>query len=125
MITDKSESHVCVGVDALINAYKESLSRVKLDGPTRFKPVMDRVLDLVQRQKQAGAPVYHVILMLTDGIIHDMRETIDLIVKASKMPVSIILIGIGDANFDNMDILDADEFKLVNSERKVAYRDIV
>ena len=58
--------------------------------------------------------MYHVLLMLTDGCIHDMRETIDQIVEASKMPLSIIIIGIGDANFDNMDVLDADDVKLVN-----------
>ena len=69
--------------------------------------------------------VYHVLLMLTDGIIHDLRETIDLIVEASKMPISIIIIGIGDGNFDNMEILDADEYKLTNSKCVDADRDIV
>ena len=56
--------------------------------------------------------------MLTDGIIHDMRETIDLIVKASHMPISVIIIGIGEANFDNMEILDADDFDLTNSHKE-------
>lgn len=61
--------------------------------------------------------VYHVILMLTDGCIHDMRETIDLIVAASELPLSIIIIGIGDADFKNMEILDADEFDLTDSNK--------
>ena len=69
--------------------------------------------------------MYHVILMLTDGCIHDMRETIDLIVKASDLPLSIIIIGIGNANFKNMEILDADEFELTDSYRNKAKRDIV
>ena len=69
--------------------------------------------------------MYHVLLMLTDGCIHDMRETIDQIVDASKLPLSIIIIGIGDANFDNMDVLDADDVKLVNGQCEDMMNDIV
>ena len=54
-----------------------------------------------------------------------MRETIDLIVAASELPLSIIIIGIGNADFKNMEILDADEFDLTDSNRQKAKRDIV
>jgi hypothetical protein len=37
-----------------------------------------------------------------------MRETIKVVVDMSYMPVSIIIIGIGDENFKSMEILDAD-----------------
>ena len=40
--------------------------------------------------------MYHVMLILTDGEIHDMRETLDVIVEMSKYPVSIIIIGVGN-----------------------------
>ena len=79
----------------------------------------------------ANLPVYHVLLILTDGIIHDMRETIDVIVEASTMPLSIVIIGIDDepngrkTDFGNMDILDADEFVLTDSKTNEAARDIV
>lgn len=73
----------------------------------------------------ANLPVYHVLLILTDGVIHDMRETIDVIVEASTMPLSIVIIGIGEANFGNMEILDADEFVLTDSKTNEAARDIV
>ena len=64
-------------------------------------------------------------MILTDGCIHDMRVTIDQIVEASSLPLSIIIVGIGDADFSNMEILDADEFDLVDSQLKPADRDIV
>jgi vacuolar-type H+-ATPase subunit F/Vma7 len=69
--------------------------------------------------------MYHVILILTDGVIHDMRETIDEIVECSKLPLSVIIVGIGDADFTNMGILDADDMTLMNSEGKEMKRDIV
>jgi hypothetical protein len=41
-------------------------------------------------------------MIITDGEIHDMKETIDLIVELSKLPVSIIIIGVGEDDFSNM-----------------------
>ena len=51
---------------------------------------------------------YFILLILTDGEIHDMNETIDWIVRGSNSPLSIVIVGIGNENFKNMDVLDAD-----------------
>lgn len=69
--------------------------------------------------------MYHILLILTDGAIHDMRETKDLIVECSDYPLSIIIIGIGSADFSNMIELDGDEVTLTNSKGEKARRDIV
>ena len=38
-----------------------------------------------------------------------MKETAKLVVDMSYLPVSIIIVGIGDEDFSSMEILDADE----------------
>lgn len=38
-----------------------------------------------------------------------MDETVREIVRASYLPVSIVIVGVGGADFEKMDILDADE----------------
>ena len=43
---------------------------------------------------------YMVLLIITDGIVNDIKETKDLIVKGSYLPLSIIIVGVGEANFD-------------------------
>ena len=48
------------------------------------------------------------LLILTDGEITDMEDTIKAIVDASFLPMSIIIVGVGNADFSNMEILDAD-----------------
>lgn len=53
-----------------------------------------------------------------------MTQTIDAIVEASVLPLSIIIVGIGNSEFQNMDILDADEVPLVSRGKQMA-RDIV
>ena len=37
--------------------------------------------------------------LFTDGSIHDMDETKEFVVKLSYLPVSLIIIGIGDGDF--------------------------
>jgi len=58
--------------------------------------------------------LYHILLILTDGQINDMQETSDLIVECAKYPLSIIIVGIGKADFSNMKQLDGDEVRLRN-----------
>ena len=48
------------------------------------------------------------LLILTDGDITDMQETKDMIVKGSTAPLSVIIIGVGDEDFEMMGELDAD-----------------
>lgn len=47
---------------------------------------------------------YLVMLIITDGEIHDMQESIREIVNASTLPLSILIVGVGNANFDNMEV---------------------
>ena len=69
--------------------------------------------------------MYNILLILTDGEIHDMAQTKDLIVGASNLPFSIIIIGIGKENFHMMVELDSDDALLRDSKGKPALRDIV
>lgn len=64
-------------------------------------------------------------MIITDGCIHDVRETIDAIVACNSFPLSIIIIGIGDANFEAMEMLDSDTYDLTDGRGNVAKRDIV
>ena len=40
-----------------------------------------------------------------------MNQTIKSIIEASHLPMSIIIVGVGQADFSNMDKLDADNKK--------------
>ncbi len=51
---------------------------------------------------------YTVLTILTDGAINDEKETIQSVIEASKLPISIIIIGIGNSFFGTMEGLDAD-----------------
>jgi len=87
---------------------------------------------------------------MQDGVITDMSNTVDRIVDASNIPLSIVIVGVGDADFSNMvcvyvcvcvrtcrqrfftllaclaqEILDADDVPLRNRRGERMKRDIV
>ncbi len=46
---------------------------------------------------------YFILLILTDGAIMDFDHTVDAIVRASALPLSIVIVGVGNADFSEMD----------------------
>lgn len=53
-----------------------------------------------------------------------MQQTKQSIITASSLPISIIIVGVGNADFDAMDELDSDDCKL-SAGGRYAERDIV
>uniref|UniRef100_A0A672ILU9 Copine-3 n=1 Tax=Salarias fasciatus TaxID=181472 RepID=A0A672ILU9_SALFA len=68
---------------------------------------------------------YFVLLIITDGVITDMDETRNAIVRASQLPMSIIIVGVGGADFSAMEFLDGDDGILRGATGEAAMRDIV
>lgn len=68
---------------------------------------------------------YFVLLILTDGEIHDMGETKRLLVEASKLPCSVIIVGVGNEEFEKMVDLDSDDKLLKDDKNRKCKRDIV
>ena len=67
---------------------------------------------------------FFVLLIITDGVITDMDATKRTIVENSNLPFSIIIVGVGGADFDAMDELDSDD-ALLEWNGKKATQDIV
>ena len=65
------------------------------------------------------------LLILTDGVISDLPATRDAIVLASTLPMSIIIVGVGQADFTAMNILDGDDGVLKGTGGQPVRRDIV
>lgn len=52
---------------------------------------------------------YFILLMITDGVLSDMQETKCALINASRLPMSVILVGVGAADFSSMNELDSDD----------------
>ena len=54
-----------------------------------------------------------------------MDDTLCSVVEASNQPLSIIIVGVGNANFGGMERLDGDKGLLYSPDGKKATRDVV
>ncbi|KAM4606674.1 copine-3-like [Polymixia lowei] len=116
----------CAGIEGVVSAYQKCLPQVKLYGPTNFAPIINHVACFArQAVQQNTASQYFVLLMITDGVITDMDQTRIAIVEASRLPMSIIIVGVGGADFSAMEFLDSDDRILSSPRGDVALRDIV
>ena len=68
---------------------------------------------------------YFVLLILTDGEITDFDQTKEAVVRASRLPLSIIIVGVGPADFKAMELLDGDDGLLRSTTGEAVARDIV
>ena len=114
-------------IDEVIRVYKKSLKEIKFSGPTFFSPIIIKVMEEISLkiEKHPKDNYYEILMILTDGIINDMKETIKLLIDCANLPLSVIIIGIGKSDFTNMIVLDGDEFPLTDCNGRVTRRDLV
>ncbi|CAK8579089.1 unnamed protein product [Lathyrus sativus] len=114
------------GIQGIMMAYTSALLNVSLAGPTLFGPVINNAALIASQSVANGGRKYFILLIITDGVVTDLQETKDALVKASNLPLSILIVGVGGADFKEMEILDADKGeRLESSSGRVASRDIV
>eukprot|EP00055_Hartaetosiga_balthica_P015208 m.88312 g.88312 ORF g.88312 m.88312 type:complete len:529 (+) comp8805_c0_seq3:22-1608(+) len=123
------ENPFCNGIQGVLDAYYNTLARVQLWGPTNFSPIIQQAASVAARsheQFQEGVVgEYHILCIITDGVITDMADTKSAIVSASNLPLSIVIVGVGAADFGRMDELDSDGVVLTDVNGMKAARDMV
>ena len=95
------------GIDEAIKQYKKSLPQIVLDGPTYFFPIYKENLTML-KEEDGNCPtsIYHLLIIITDGTIHDLDEMKRQLIKNQDSPISICIVGVGDENFSKMYQLD-------------------
>ena len=111
------------GVEGVLDVYSKALMTTRLSGPTYFNNVIPKFCEISSSTDRKG--VYHVLLVLTDGVIDDMIETKTTISCNLHHSISIIIIGIGDEDFSQMEELDCDQIKSKSLFNPEPRKDIV
>ncbi|XP_031565883.1 copine-9-like [Actinia tenebrosa] len=111
-MNQQQEDPDVVGVEALINIYSDLLSTIKLGGPTYLAPVIERIADYAKKEVSQESQYYVVALVIMDGVANDIDSTINKLAEISTLPLSIIVAGVGPADFSCME-------ELLNSRRKL------
>ncbi|KAF5766103.1 putative copine, von Willebrand factor A-like domain superfamily [Helianthus annuus] len=100
------------GFEEVLSRYRELLPHIKLAGPTSFAPVIEKAMTIVE---ESGGQ-YHVLVIIADvtrsvytgrgQLSPQEQKTVDAIVEASNLPLSIVLVGVGDGPWDTMKEFD-------------------
>ncbi|KAJ4797415.1 E3 ubiquitin-protein ligase RGLG2 [Rhynchospora pubera] len=119
----------CNGFSEVLSRYRELVPHVRLAGPTSFAPIIETAMSIVE----SSGGQYHVLLIIADGQVtrsidtiigefsQQEQKTMEAIVNASELPLSIVLVGVGDGPWDTMKQFDDsissrlfDNFQFVN-----------
>ncbi|XP_038996924.1 E3 ubiquitin-protein ligase RGLG2-like [Hibiscus syriacus] len=123
------DKRFCNGFEEILSRYREIMPHLRLSGPTSFAPIIEMAMTIVEQ----SCGQYHVLVIIADGQVtgnvdtgHGRlspleQKTVDAIVQASKLPLSIIVVGVGDGPWDMMKEFDDniparafDNFQFVN-----------
>uniref|UniRef100_A0A2N9H2P1 VWFA domain-containing protein n=1 Tax=Fagus sylvatica TaxID=28930 RepID=A0A2N9H2P1_FAGSY len=123
------DPRVCHGFEEALARYREIVPYLKLSGPTSFAPIIDAAVNIVEESNGQ----YHVLVIIADGQVPrsantppgrlspQEQATVNSLVAASRYPLSIILVGVGDGPWDAMQQFDDnipqrffDNFQFVN-----------
>ncbi|XP_056619113.1 copine-4 isoform X1 [Triplophysa dalaica] len=116
----------CAGIQGVVEAYQNCLPKIQLYGPTNIAPIIQKVANFASEEMHTKeAMQYFIVLILTDGVITDMADTREAIVHASHLPMSVIIVGVGSADFTDMEMLDGDDGILRSPKGEPVLRDIV
>ena len=100
-------------IDGILEEYRNCVNKITFSDPAEFAPVIKNFTKMIEDDQEHMNEYYYILLLLTDGNYDDREKTIDAIVKASKLPMSIIIVGLRDLNqqcngeFDIVYMIDA------------------
>ena len=78
----------------LLNCYEGTLGAIKIAGPINYKAIVKHICDLAQMDFGTAADAssirnYYVLTILMAGIIDDIEDSVNEILRAADLPISV------------------------------------
>ena len=92
--------------EQMLSCYAETIKAVEITLPIYYKPIVKFVCDLAQMEFGTASDAthiknYYVLTLLMAGMVDDPEDSINEILRATELPISVVIIRVGDgANAD-------------------------
>ncbi|KAB1260585.1 Copine-7, partial [Camelus dromedarius] len=106
------------GIQGVVEAYQNCLPGVQLYGPANVAPIISKVA-----RRATAEP--HTQEGSVDGVVTNIVDTWEATVRTSHLPMPILILGVGNTDFTNTQLLDGDGDVLRSPRGEPALRDIV
>eukprot|EP00352_Strombidinopsis_acuminata_P003583 CAMPEP_0176389100 /NCGR_PEP_ID=MMETSP0126-20121128/38110_1 /TAXON_ID=141414 ORGANISM="Strombidinopsis acuminatum, Strain SPMC142" /NCGR_SAMPLE_ID=MMETSP0126 /ASSEMBLY_ACC=CAM_ASM_000229 /LENGTH=162 /DNA_ID=CAMNT_0017757719 /DNA_START=1208 /DNA_END=1696 /DNA_ORIENTATION=- len=96
--------------DELINCYAGTIKTVRLALPVNFMSIIKFVCDLAQHEfgtvsDVTGIRNYYKLVILMAGVIDDFQDSLNEILRAADLPISVTIVKIGANSQENDSML--------------------
>lgn len=111
-----SHSFPCTGIkgteevyhiQGMLDVYEHAQKHITFNGPTFLAPLFRNIMELSKQRSLENPDNYSFFMIVTDGEILDMVDTVECLVDACQLPLSVIIVGVGEESFENMRKLDS------------------
>ena len=116
-VSGDSANPFAEGDKGILDMYKKVLPKLEFLGPTYLSPLIKSVTNSVAARYKSDPLAYCVLVIIMDGLISDFEETIETIIDSSEYPLSVLIVGVGDEDFHQLEFLDSDG-SLLRGERQ-------
>ena len=89
-------------VEDISRVYRETLRTVTLSGPTYFREIIEKAAQAARERTNT----YTIMVILCDGGCNDLTKVKAALRQSSDSPISVVIVGIGQADFSAMQDLD-------------------
>jgi Copine/C2 domain len=99
------------GVQGVLDAYRSVFATgLIMSGPTDITELLQTAAARAQSAQDAaarrGQQAYTIVLVLTDGALSDIQKSAAVLKQISGAPLSVVIVGVGNADFSSMRFLD-------------------
>lgn len=99
------------GAQGVLTAYNQVFkSGLIMSGPTVFTECMEtaaaKAQSSLEQAQRVGGQSYTILLILSDGAVSDVSATAACLDRISNAPLSVVIVGVGNADFSGMQFLD-------------------
>lgn len=117
-----------IGTEGVEQAYRSMLTTLEFASPCYLHKALQGLVLPYEHHPlltSSGPLVYNILVILTQGDLDDFEEFKEQLVRASNLPFSIVIVGVGNTAFPSLTTADSDRSLMKSASGHVEERDFV